>query len=62
VPLIRVELGDSRVTEESTPKIIKALTDAILEVVGDESLRETTWVIVQGVSPKQWGVGGKPWA
>jgi phenylpyruvate tautomerase PptA (4-oxalocrotonate tautomerase family) len=24
-------------------------------------LREHTWVIVEGHSPKNWGVGGVPW-
>jgi phenylpyruvate tautomerase PptA (4-oxalocrotonate tautomerase family) len=62
MPLIRVELGEHRVTDESTPKIIKALTDTIIDVLGDESLRETTWVVVEAKDPKKWGVAGAPWA
>ncbi len=59
MPLIQVQLYDRRVTEESTPKIIQALTDALVSVT-DEAIRAHTWVIVEGVSPRNWGVGGKP--
>ena len=59
MPLIEVKLYDRRVTEESTPKIIQALTDALVSVT-DEAIREHVWVIVEGVSPKSWGIGGKP--
>jgi phenylpyruvate tautomerase PptA (4-oxalocrotonate tautomerase family) len=56
--LIQVKLYDSRVTEESTPKIVQALTDALVSVTS-EQIREQTWVIVEGVSPKNWGIAGK---
>jgi phenylpyruvate tautomerase PptA (4-oxalocrotonate tautomerase family) len=23
-------------------------------------MRDHTWVLVEGLSPKQWGIGGKP--
>ena len=58
MPLIHVKLYDRRVTEESTPKIIQALTDALVSVT-EEGIREHTWVIVEGVSPACWGIGGK---
>ncbi len=60
MPLIQVKLYDQRVTEESTPQIVKALTDALCSVTSEE-IRPSTWVIVEGVSPKNWGVGGVPW-
>ncbi len=58
MPIIDVKLYDSRVTEESVPKIIEAMTDALAESSG--AAREHIQVIVEGVSPKHWGVAGKP--
>ena len=40
------------------PKIIEAMTDALAESSG--AAREHIQVIVEGVSPKHWGVAGKP--
>ena len=56
--LIEVKLYDRRVTEESVPQIIEKLTDALAESSG--AAKENIHVIVQGVSPKHWGQGGKP--
>ncbi len=58
MPLVEVKLYDTRVTEDSVPKIIEAMTDALAESSG--ASREHIWVIVEGVSAKHWGVGGKP--
>lgn len=58
--LIEVKLYDKRVTEESVPKMIEKLTDALAETSG--ARREDIWVIIDGVSPKHWGVGGTPGA
>ena len=60
MPWIDVKLYDSRVTEDSVPKIIEALTDALHESSG--ASKEHIQVVVQGVSPKHWGVAGKPGA
>jgi 4-oxalocrotonate tautomerase len=58
MPWIDVKLYDSRVTEESVPKIIDALTEALSESSG--AAKEHIQVIVHGVSPKHWGIAGKP--
>ncbi len=58
MPLVEVKLYDARVTEESIPKIIEAMTNALAESSG--AAVEHIQVIVQGVSPKHWGVAGKP--
>jgi 4-oxalocrotonate tautomerase len=60
MPLIEVKLYDRRVNEESVPKIIQALTDALAESSG--AATEQIHVIVEGVPPQHWGVGGKPGA
>ena len=58
MPLIEVKLYDRRVTEESVPKMISALTDALAESSG--AAKEHIQVIIQGVQPSHWGQGGKP--
>ena len=57
MPVIEVKLYEHRVTEESVPKIIESLTDALHESSG--AAKEHIQVIVQGVSPKHWGIAGK---
>jgi 4-oxalocrotonate tautomerase len=58
MPLIQVKLYDFRVTEESVPKIIEKLTDALAESSG--ASKEHIQVLVEGLPPNHWGVGGKP--
>jgi 4-oxalocrotonate tautomerase len=58
MPLIEVKLYEHRVTEESVPKMIEKLTDALAESSG--AAREHIQVVVHGVSPKHWGIAGKP--
>ena len=60
MPVIEVKLFDRRVTEESVPKMIEALTSALHETSG--AAKEDINVIIQGVAPKYWGKGGKPGA
>ena len=60
MPVIEVKLYEQRVTEDSVPKIIEALTDALHQSSG--AAKERIHVIVQGVPPQHWGQGGKPGA
>ena len=57
MPIIDVRLYDRRVTEESVPKMIEALTNALAETSG--AAREHIHVVIQGVDPKHWGIGGQ---
>ncbi len=57
MPVIEVKLYDRRVTEESVPKMIEALTDALAESSG--AAKEHIQVVIHGVSPRHWGIGGK---
>jgi 4-oxalocrotonate tautomerase len=57
MPIIEVKLYDKRVTEESVPKIIEALTEALAESSG--AAVEHIQVLVHGVAPKNWGIAGK---
>ena len=58
MPMIEVKLFDHRVTEESVPKMIEKLTDALAESSG--AAKEQIHVVIQGVQPKHWGIAGKP--
>jgi 4-oxalocrotonate tautomerase family enzyme len=58
MPFVEVKLYDKRVTEESVPKIIEAMTKALAESSG--AAPEHIQVVVQGVSPKHWGKAGQP--
>jgi 4-oxalocrotonate tautomerase len=58
MPLIEVKLYDRRVTEESVPKMIEALTNALHESSG--AAVEHIQVIVHGIEPSRWGKAGKP--
>jgi len=58
MPLIEVKLFEHRVTEESVPKMIEKLTDALHESSG--AAKEHIHVVIEGISPKHWGVNGKP--
>lgn len=57
MPVIEVKLYDRRVTEESLPKMIEALTDALHDTSG--AAKDHIQVIIEGVSPKHWGIGGQ---
>ncbi len=58
MPWVDVKLYDTRVNEESVPKIIEALTQALHESSG--AAVEHIQVVVQGVPAKHWGIAGKP--
>lgn len=56
--MIEVKLYDRRVTEESVPKMIEALTNALAETSGASP--DHIQVVIQGVDPRHWGIAGKP--
>ena len=58
MPIVEVKLYDARVTEDSVPRIIEAMTNALAESSG--AAPEHIQVLVEGVSPKNWGIAGKP--
>jgi 4-oxalocrotonate tautomerase len=58
MPFIDVKIYDRRVTEESVPKMIEALTNALHESSG--AAKEHIQVVIQGIPAKHWGQAGKP--
>ena len=57
MPLIEVKLYDRRVTEESVPRMIDALTKALADTSGADPSH--IQVVIQGVDPRLWGIAGK---
>jgi phenylpyruvate tautomerase PptA (4-oxalocrotonate tautomerase family) len=57
VPIIEVKMFDHRVDDEAAARVIAGLTDALCDALGEE-VRDATWVIVEGVAPKRWGIAG----
>ena len=52
-----MKLYDRRVTEESVPRMIDALTKALADTSGADPSH--IQVVIQGVDPKMWGIAGK---
>ena len=58
MPLIRVELFDYRMSDETSAALIEKLTDALGEAT-HPGLKEHTWVIVEGPQPEELGSRGQ---
>jgi 4-oxalocrotonate tautomerase len=59
MPIIEVKAFERRFEDEETARrLIAKLTDAFVEVYG-EDVRAETWVILDGVAPTRWGFGGE---
>ena len=59
MPIVDIKLYDTRINEESVPKLIEKLTDAVVDCFG-EGIRKDTHVVVEGIPKTQWGTDGKP--
>jgi 4-oxalocrotonate tautomerase len=57
MPLIEVKLIKNVFSAEQKREIIEKLTDAMVEVEG-ENMRPVTWVTVEEVQSGDWGIGG----
>jgi 4-oxalocrotonate tautomerase len=57
MPYIEVKAFDRRIDDESARRVIEELTNGLCAALGEE-VREATWVVVEGVSPARWGIGG----
>jgi 4-oxalocrotonate tautomerase len=57
VPLIQVKLIENVFSPEQKREIIERLTDAMVEVEG-ENMRPVTWVTIEEVASGDWGIAG----
>jgi len=59
VPLIQVKVLEGVFTTQQKQEIIERLTDAMVAIEG-ESMRQSTWCLVEEVTSGAWGIGGQP--
>lgn len=58
MPLVTVKVFEDRLDDEQfAPALATALTEAVVTVCGEDA-RANTWVVIEGVSRKQWSFGG----
>lgn len=57
MPLIQVKLIENVFSPEQKGEIIERLTEAMVEIEG-ENMRPVTWVTIEEVSSGDWGIGG----
>ena len=58
MPLVQVKLIEGVFTKEQKQKMVTKLTDAMLEVEG-ENMRSVTSVIIEEIQSGDWAIGGK---
>jgi len=58
MPLIQVKLIEGVFSSEQKRQIIEKLTEAMVEVEG-ENMRPVTWVTIEDVRSGEWGIGGQ---
>ncbi|HUJ52887.1 MAG TPA: 4-oxalocrotonate tautomerase family protein [Steroidobacteraceae bacterium] len=61
MPLINVKVIEGVFSAEQKTRIIRSLTDAMVEIEG-EGMRPVTWTVVEEVKSGDWAIGGKPLA
>jgi 4-oxalocrotonate tautomerase len=57
MPLIQVKLIENVFNSDQKREIIERLTDAMVEVEG-ENMRPVTWVTIEEVASGEWGIAG----
>ncbi len=59
MPLIQVKLIENVFTPEQKQQIVRRLTDAMVEIEG-ENMRPVTWCVIDEVKSGDWAIGGNP--
>jgi 4-oxalocrotonate tautomerase len=59
MPLIEVNVIENVFTPGQKKEIITKLTDALVEIEG-ENMRPVTWCVVREVASGDWGIAGNP--
>ena len=58
MPLIQVKVMDGVYTAQQKQAIVERLSDAMVEIAGEE-MRRLTWCVVEEVASGEWGIGGQ---
>lgn len=59
MPLIEVSVIENVFTPAQKKEIVGKLTDALVEIEG-ENMRAVTWCVVREVASGAWGIAGNP--
>lgn len=59
MPLIQVKIIENVFTPAQKQEMIHKLTDAMVEIEG-ENMRPVTWCVVEEVASGDWGIAGNP--
>lgn len=59
MPFINVKVIEGVFTPDQKHDIVRKLTDAMVEIEGD-NMRPVTWCVVEEVASGDWGIGGQP--
>jgi 4-oxalocrotonate tautomerase len=59
MPLIEVNVIKDVFTDAQKKDIITRLTDAMVEIEG-ENMRPVTWCVIREVASGDWGIAGNP--
>jgi 4-oxalocrotonate tautomerase len=59
MPLVNVRLIEGVFNEDEKRAMIEKLTDAMVEIEG-ENMRQVTWVVIDEVKSGDWGLAGNP--
>lgn len=58
MPLLNVKLIEGVFSAEQKQEMIEKLTDAMVEIEG-ENMRGVTWVVIEESKSGDWGMGGR---
>jgi 4-oxalocrotonate tautomerase len=58
MPLIQVKVMDGVYTAQQKQAIVERLSEAMVEIAG-EDMRRLTWCVVEEVASGEWGIGGQ---
>lgn len=59
MPFIQVKVIENVFSAEQQQEIVRRLTDAMVEIEG-ENMRPVTWCVVEEVRSGSWGIAGNP--
>jgi 4-oxalocrotonate tautomerase len=59
MPIVNVKLIEGVFDDGQKREMIEKLTDAMVEVEG-ENMRGVTWVVIEESKSGDWGLGGQP--
>lgn len=59
MPFVNVKVIEGVFSSEQKQQMVRRLTDAMVEVEG-ENMRPVTWVVIEEVRSGDWGIAGNP--